>query len=119
VALARLWNIPNIFLGSKRRLRSKDFSAHLTLEPTGEPHNIVMELVPTLTDLELQPEQGAALRRELGSKPDQPLYALIIGGDGAGFHYDDRAWNQIAELAAYLALRDCGSTSACSSGRGG
>ncbi|MBC7185055.1 MAG: mitochondrial fission ELM1 family protein, partial [Marinobacter sp.] len=41
VALARRWQVPNVFLGSKRRLRSDDFAAHLTLEPTGEPHNIV------------------------------------------------------------------------------
>ena len=51
-ALARKWQVPNVFLGSKRRLRSDDFAAHLTLEPTGEPHNIVMALAPTLIDPE-------------------------------------------------------------------
>lgn len=106
VALARLKGVPNVFLGSKRRLRSNDFAAHLTLQPTGEPHNIVMELVPTLTDVETQREAGDTLRRELGIEAGEKLYALIIGGNGAGFTYDEGTWQQLTQLATELAQRD-------------
>ncbi|MFC6670337.1 ELM1/GtrOC1 family putative glycosyltransferase [Marinobacterium aestuariivivens] len=106
VALSRKWRVPNIFLGSKRRLRSDDFAAHLTLEPTGEPHNIIMELVPTPTDVEAQREAGGALRRELNVAAGEKLYALVIGGNGAGFDYDEGAWQQLARLVAELSARD-------------
>ncbi|ANG61217.1 hypothetical protein A8C75_01245 [Marinobacterium aestuarii] len=106
VALARIHRIPNVFLGSKRRLHSHDFSAHLTLEPTGERNNLVMELVPTLTDIEQQAVAGVQLRQTLGIDASERVYALVIGGDGAGFQYDEAAWKQVAALVESLAQRD-------------
>jgi len=106
IALARKWSVPNIFLGSKRRLHSNDFSAHLTLEPTGEPHNVVMDLVPTGTSLSEQRHRGWALRDSLQVEPRQPLYSLIVGGDGVGFIYDEAAWGQIGKLVGHLSKRD-------------
>lgn len=106
IALARKWSVPNIFLGSGRRLHSDDFAAHLTLEPTGEPHNVVMDLVPTGTNLSEQRDSGRALRNELQPEDQQPLYSLIIGGDGSGCVYDEAAWRQIGKLAEQLSARD-------------
>ncbi len=97
-ALARHWQIPNVFLGSKRRLRSDDFTAHLTLEPTGEPHNIVMLLAPTLIDPKQLESKGHELRVSLGLPADEKLNMLAIGGDGAGYHYDSESVQQLAQL---------------------
>jgi hypothetical protein len=98
VALAQRWEIPNIFLGSKRRLRSHDFTAHLTLEPTGEPHNIVMMVPPTMIEPQDLERKGEELRRSLGLAPDEKLNMLAIGGNGAGYRYDGQSVQQIAEL---------------------
>ncbi|WP_018405083.1 ELM1/GtrOC1 family putative glycosyltransferase [Marinobacter gelidimuriae] len=98
VALAQHGQIPNVFLGSKRRLRSDDFSAHLTLEPTGEPHNIVMILPPTLTDPEQLQEKGRELRLSLGLSDNEMLNLMAIGGDGAGYQYDSQAVQQLVQL---------------------
>jgi len=98
VALARRWEVPNVFLGSKRRLRSDDFAAHLTLESTGEPHNIVMMLAPTLIDPQQLESKGDELRRSLGLAADEKLNMLAIGGDGAGYHYDAESVQQLAQL---------------------
>ncbi|PPK51785.1 ELM1/GtrOC1 family putative glycosyltransferase [Marinobacter persicus] len=98
VALAQHWEIPNIFLGSKRRLRSNDFTAHLTLEPTGEPRNIVMMVPPTMIEPQDLEHKGEELRRSLGLAPDEKLNMLAIGGDGAGYRYDGQSVQQIAEL---------------------
>lgn len=106
VALARKWSVPNVFLGSGRRLHSDDFAAHLTLEPTGEPHNIVMELVPTVTSLDEQREGGRALRNSLQIDHREPLYSLVVGGDGAGVDYDAAAWRGIGKLVEGLSKRD-------------
>tara|TARA_R110001606_G_scaffold399310_1_gene584791 strand:+ start:119143 stop:120186 length:1044 start_codon:yes stop_codon:yes gene_type:complete len=98
VALARHLNIPNIFLGSKRRLHSDDFSAHLTLEPTKQAHNIVMKIPPSLTDTNVLAEQGTQLRKTLNCKANDKIYLLALGGDGAGYRYDKTACEQIAQL---------------------
>jgi len=97
-ALGRQWQIPNVFLGSKRRLRSDDFSAHLTLESTGEPNNIVMTLPPTLVDPQQLQKQGDELRASLGLQADEKLNMLAVGGDGAGYQYDDKTAQQLARL---------------------
>ncbi|WP_417521529.1 ELM1/GtrOC1 family putative glycosyltransferase [Marinobacter sp.] len=106
IALARKWSVPNVFLGSSRRLHSDDFAAHLTLEPTGEPHNIVMDLVPTGTNLSEQSRKGRLLRDSLQLRAQQPLYSLIVGGDGSGFIYEEATWRQLGELVADLSGRD-------------
>lgn len=98
VALAQRWEIPNIFLGSKRRLRSHDFTAHLTLEPTGEPHNIVMMVPPTMIEPQDLKRKGEELRRSLGLAPDEKLNMLAIGGNGAGYQYDPKSMQQLADL---------------------
>ena len=98
VALAQQWHIPNVFMGSKRRLHSEDFAAHLTLEETGEPHNIVMMLAPTQIDpTELQ-QKGKELRLEQGLAADERFNMLAVGGDGAGYQYDRTSVQNIAEL---------------------
>ncbi len=106
VALARKWSVPNIFLGSGRRLHSSEFSAHLTLEPTGQSHNIVMDLVPTATNPSEPAENGGALRDRLQLKNRQPLYSLVVGGDGAGYSFDETTWSQIGGLVEGLSRRD-------------
>lgn len=106
IALARKWSIPNIFMGSGRRLHSSEFAAHLTLEPTGQPHNIVMDLVPTAANQSEQAASGGALRDSLKLNNKQPLYCLVVGGDGAGYSFDETTWNQIGDLVEGLSKRD-------------
>jgi len=106
IALAQYWRIPNIFIGSRRRLRSNDFVAHLTLEPTGQPHNIVMDFAPNITDPSVLANQGQELRYLLGIQAEQKLYMLALGGDGAGYSYDGKACQQIALLMSDISRRD-------------
>lgn len=98
VALARRWGVHNIFLGSKRRLRSDDFAAHLTLEPTGEDNNIVMMLAPTLIDPREISKKGDELRLALGLAEGERLNLLAVGGNGAGYQYDNRSVEQLVHL---------------------
>jgi mitochondrial fission protein ELM1 len=106
VALARHLNIPNIFLGSKRRLHSNDFSAHLTLEPTEQAHNIVMKMPPSLTDTSVLAKHGTQLRNTLNCKENDKIYLLALGGDGAGYRYDKTACVQIAQLIKTISEND-------------
>ncbi len=98
VALAQRWQIPNVFLGSKRRLHSDDFAAHLTLEPTGEPNNIVMTLAPTLVDPQQLQHKGQELRSTLGLAAEEKLNMVAIGGNGAGYQYDSQSVQQLVQL---------------------
>ncbi|MEO6699714.1 MAG: ELM1/GtrOC1 family putative glycosyltransferase, partial [Paraperlucidibaca sp.] len=107
VLLARQLLKPNLFIGSLRRLPPKNFTAVFTLEPIGAGNNIVMKVpLSPLLPSELAHE-GQQLREQLGLA-DAPLWAMIIGGDGAGFSYTRSDWLALAAAMAALSQRyDC------------
>lgn len=97
-ALAAWMNCDNIFIGSRRRLDSELFKAHLTMEPVGKDNNIVMELAPTLIDPVKLRQEAPVVKEKLGIKEGNPVYALIIGGDGAGFRYQRDDWLRFVRM---------------------
>lgn len=104
VLLARQLQRPNLFIGSLRRLPPKDFTTIYTLEAIGSDNNVVLKvpLSPLLPgDLA---QEGRQLRERLGLV-DVPLWAMIIGGDGAGFSYGQEDWAALAEAMVALSRR--------------
>nr|VFJ66243.1 MAG: hypothetical protein BECKFW1821C_GA0114237_10098 [Candidatus Kentron sp. FW] len=100
-ALASWLDCDNIFIGSRRRLDSDMFTAHLTLEPAGpidKGSNIVMDLAPTLIDPARLRQQAPSAREESGATEGRPVYVLIVGGDGAGFRYERDDWLRFVQV---------------------
>ncbi|MDF1644354.1 MAG: ELM1/GtrOC1 family putative glycosyltransferase [Pseudomonadales bacterium] len=98
------YQCPNVFLGSSRRLNSNLMSAHLSLESTGKPTNFVLNISPStinVDDIKRQASQFIADNKLAGEK----LWALIIGGDGAGYNYSPDDWKRLAAWADYTACK--------------
>jgi hypothetical protein len=114
VLLARHFQCPNVFMGSRRRLPSESFSAHLTLEPTFEPSNVVMDVAPGPRSAAEVREAGAAFVATHGLAGDR-LWLMACGGDGAGLRYRATHWTALGawmnELAASHGARWLVSTS--------
>lgn len=94
VLLARHWRCANVFIGSRRRVDSRGFTAHLTLEPTGDPANIVMNIAPS----PLLPGEVAAAGRRFASTHGLragPLWLMACGGNGAGKTYRPAHWRRL------------------------
>nr|VFK12624.1 MAG: hypothetical protein BECKLFY1418C_GA0070996_100126 [Candidatus Kentron sp. LFY] len=98
VALATWLNCDNLLIGSRRRLDSEMFTAHLTLEPVGKDSNIVMDLAPTLIDPMKLRRETPVVKKKLGLLECRPVYLLIIGGDGAGFRYERDDWLRFVRM---------------------
>lgn len=104
-ALARRFDCQNVFAGSLRGLSDRFFSAVLTLEPIpGAQRNIVVDLAPTIVDPEEVRVAGTGYRREKGLD-DSPLWAMILGGDGAGYVYEKEDWVNLAAVMTELATK--------------
>ncbi len=105
--LSRNSKAPNIFIGSLRRLSPELFNLILTLEPLASPShaNLVLDLPPSTIDRAVIDRQGEQLRQVL-KLPDQRLYTLLIGGNGAGYKYDAHDWKQLGQLLNVLGARD-------------
>ncbi len=114
VLLQRRFGVPNIFIGSGRRLGGDVFSAHLTLEPTGGGTNVVMTLSPSNVDALEVAEAGRSWRQETVSW-DKQLFCLACGGNGAGVRYRVQDWTSLGvwmtRIASELDIRWLVSTS--------
>jgi hypothetical protein len=102
--LARRMGVRNVFAGSLRRLSPALFDVVLTLEPITPQasNNLVLELPPSAFDLDEVDRSGRAFRggRNLNG---EVLWTIMLGGDGAGYRYDQDDWRQLGHLLARLA----------------
>ncbi len=92
VAAARILGVPNIFYGSLRRYKRKDFSLVFTsyAAQVHEPHP-VLALKPSSLD-----PDSEGMRVKQGSVP---TIGLVIGGDSGTVSYDKYDW---AKLIAFV-----------------
>ena len=114
VLLARHWRCANVFLGSRRRVDARGFTAHMTLEPTGEANNIVMNIAPS----PLLPAGIAAAGQRFAAERDlsgETLWLMACGGNGAGIAYRAADWRRLGawmnDIAARYRIRWLVSTS--------
>jgi hypothetical protein len=97
--------VPNLYAGSLRGLSARRFSVVLTLEPLASAaSNLVVPLPPSAIDSDQVELQGAGFRRQLGT-PEQRYWALLLGGDGAGYRYTPADWVSLARLMNTLSAR--------------
>ncbi len=103
--IARLYSIKNIYCSSLRNLNPSLFTIRITLG-AGEAgaNEIKMELSPAPVDREKINEQGRQFRSEQNLEKNT-VWAVLIGGDGAGYHYDCSAMELLAGGLLALAER--------------
>ena len=107
-ALAHLTQAAGVFVGSLRGLSPRLFAAVMVLESHPEPQYITLETAPMPVDA-MQQQQAAAQWQH--AHPDQTgeLWAMLIGGDGAGAVYQPQDWHTLAahmnQLAADRGIR--------------
>lgn len=99
--LARRHRSRNFFIGSLRGLSPAAFTAVFTLEPIGTNNNVVMAVPPSPLMLAELAEAGAAYRATL-AEPSEKLWAMVIGGDGAGFQFQPADWSTLTSAMTQL-----------------
>lgn len=103
--LARRHKAGVLYCGSLRGLHARQFTVAMTLERQADhPANLVLEVPPTLVDRDDLERRGIALRNALRAA-GAPVWAVLIGGDGAGFRYTPLHWQALGESLSELAHR--------------
>ena len=104
--LAQSLQVPNVFYGSLRRLSASLFTQVLTVEPLdpAAANNLVLSIPPSAIDASEVPAQGAELRQQL-ALGGEPLWLMLLGGNGAGYSYLKDDWTQLARAMASLSER--------------
>lgn len=100
--LGQVFTAKTIFAGSLRHLKPNLFNAVLVLEALKHQPFISLQLAPmpiTQARIKLQADAWVA---EYG-KPVKPVWAMLIGGDGAGATYSSADWQCLADQMNALA----------------
>ncbi|WP_151708574.1 ELM1/GtrOC1 family putative glycosyltransferase [Acinetobacter brisouii] len=102
VWLSKAFGAKNIFCGSLRQLKAELFDAILVLEPDLPKPFISLPVSPMpLSQATLQ-QHGKQWHSE-HPHVEQPLWTMLIGGDGAGAQYQQQDWVQLAKQMNLLA----------------
>ena len=100
--LGQIFNAKTIFAGSLRHLKPHLFSAVLILEQVEQLPFISLQIAPMpITQLKIKHHADAWVAAY--GQPAKPVWAMLIGGDGAGVAYTQADWQQLAEQMNTLA----------------
>jgi mitochondrial fission protein ELM1 len=100
--LARLMKVSNVYAGSLRRLSPQLFSVVVTLEAIpGAASNLVVPLPPSAIDPDVLFTKGEEFKQRLGLAEGR-YWLLLLGGDGAGFRYQEKDWLALLRLLEVL-----------------
>lgn len=102
--LARLHGIRNIYCSSLRELDPALFTVLISSRPgSNGTHEIRVPLAPKPVDHDQITAAGQRFRTE-HHLHGETVWAVLIGGDGAGFHFDNKDMESLA--SGLLALAD-------------
>ncbi len=97
-AIARIYGTSNVFSGTTKGYSHKLVRLIFTVSPLEDStNNVVLDLPPA--NFSAAPELDAA-------KPFKRPYALLIGGEGAGYHYQTADWQLLAAALGEISQRE-------------
>ena len=95
--LARLHRVPNVYSGTLKGYDPAAFDCVFSVVPLGVACNHVLPLPPV---------PGELARPLPAPAGGEPLIAVLVGGDGAGYIFKDEDWQGFADGLAALARRE-------------
>jgi mitochondrial fission protein ELM1 len=102
--LAKVYHAKNILNGKLRGLREELFTKITTVIDLGYKNQIVIDLAPnTITSETLKTASKNFLKaHNLNGK----FYSLLVGGDGAGYRYDDAFYEALIQFVIKVSKND-------------
>jgi len=93
--LALSYNSKNLLNGALRGLNEKLFTYVTTVIDLGYKNQIILDVAPSLITKEKLELSANKFLEEKNLLKDTIYYCLLIGGDGAGYKYDDKFYDDL------------------------
>ncbi len=101
VWLAKLYHAKNILNGKLRGLNEDLFTKVTTVIDLGYKNQIIIDVAPnTITSHKLDLEAKKFAEK---NNLNETYYALLIGGNGAGYSYDDKFYEELIDFVINMA----------------
>ena len=110
IALSKLKHSINCFSGTLKGYPNHLINIVFTVTPIKQcKNNIVLDLPPAKGSIKFKPGlkiTGATGTQEKQEAPEKKFYALLIGGEGAGYQYQKSDWLKLASEINHIAKKD-------------
>lgn len=100
------YNCKNILNGALRGLKEDHFTNITTVLDLGYRNQIVLDVAPNTITKALLTVKADEFKIKNTLNQDQKYYSLLIGGDGAGYKYDQDFYLSLIKFTKKIALRD-------------
>lgn len=101
IALSRCWGVPNILIGNSYGLPPSLIAVHATAQGSDADNAVATGVALSKTDPAFCQRAGQLLARSANT----PLWTLLVGGDGSGYHYSKEDWQQLGRAMQTLSER--------------
>ncbi|MBL4606768.1 MAG: mitochondrial fission ELM1 family protein [Pseudomonadales bacterium] len=96
IAIARIYGVANVFSGTTKGYSHRLLRLIFTVTPLKDPNNnVVLDLPPANFNLNPSVEKSSGR-----------FYALLIGGEGAGYCYQHDDWESLASALGEISQRE-------------
>lgn len=95
---SKAYNSKNILNGALRGLKEELFTYVTTVIDLGYKNQIILDVAPSLITKEKLELAANKFLEEKKLSKEFIYYSLLIGGDGAGYKYDDKFYNDLIDF---------------------
>lgn len=93
--LSKVFKCENILNGALRGLKEELFNHVTTVIDLGYKNQIILDVAPNTITKEKLLEMSKEFLKLHNLDPKEKYYTLLIGGDGAGYKYDNKFYNSL------------------------
>ena len=104
--LALAYNSKNLLNGALRRLKESLFTYVTTVIDLGYRNQIILDVAPNIITEEKLLEKSTEFSKLYNLDMSQKYYSLLIGGDGAGYKYDDNFYDNLINFVEKISKEE-------------
>lgn len=105
VWFSKIYKCKNILNGALRGLREELFTHITTVIDLGYKNQIILDVAPSVITKEKLKESGIEFIKNKKLSINDKYYTLLIGGDGAGYNYDNKFYNNLIEFVKNISIK--------------
>ena len=95
--LSNLLGVPNIYCSGLRGMKPERFSLLVSTLDLGLNNSITLEIAPTKVGSDLISDIASLFCKERGLDEEEKYFALMIGGDGAGYSFKEKDFENLVK----------------------
>jgi hypothetical protein len=104
VWFAKAYQAKNIFNGRLRGQKERLYTIVTTVIPLGYKNELILDVAPSIISQKELQSKAKLFAKENGLK--NRYYALLIGGDGAGYRYDKKFYKKLIDFVKKISKED-------------